>query len=169
MRLLVINVIRSVVVEAVDSSFTDDMEVDMNSNGIAKTVISGKIKTDLDSAKTLLMKEMEGLSPALGEKISTSIQNSNIDRNKYRDLFFIKKRVINDGDREIISFDIKERLIPKTPTLSLITSDFYTKSLFICVIFLLVALVFTTTVKMYQNIIKLKYIQKISKDPNTII
>lgn len=153
-------------IQEMDSVFDDEMGLDLDANS---TIFSGKIQADADSARHILLKEMEGISPAMRTQISDKIQNSNIDRNKFRDLFLIKKRIVNDGEREIVSFDIKERIVPRTPSISLLTADFYTRIFFMIIILILCSLVITTTVRMYKNLIKLNYTKNVPKNTDVYI
>lgn len=121
-----------------------------------RSIRYGKVKTDPENIKAILDKELDGISPDLNSKITKSIEQNKIDRNRFRDVFLIKKRVIQDGNRRIVSFNIKERIIPKS---SLQNNDFGTWALLWGILLLLAGLVFTTTIKMYQNLIRRKYLK----------
>ena len=139
----------------IDSTFADKI------NGKIETQ---KFKTSKEDAGKMLETELKDVHPEVRKSITDNLKSSNIDRNKYRDLFLIKKRIVNDNDVQITEFDITERIIPKTPTLSsLLANSIYTKLFFIVVLFSLSVLVVTTTIKMYQSIIKLAYIKHLTK------
>ena len=119
-----------------------------------RSIRYGKIKTNPENLETLIQHEMEDISPDLHNKIRKRLAKSNVDRSRYKDLFFIKKRIIQDGDRKIVSFDIKEKIIPKNPDSEHINKDVSLRVILAGILFLLAGLVFTTTMKMYQNIFK---------------
>ncbi|KAI5150028.1 hypothetical protein ENBRE01_1256 [Enteropsectra breve] len=118
-----------------------------------KTVEKDRIKIDEDNINQAITNEMQELSPEVHEKIYKSIKNSNVDRSRYRDIFLIKKRIISQGDKKIVSFDIKERAIPRSQSI-LISRDPLIKGLFLIIVVLLLALIFATTVKMHQHLIQ---------------
>jgi len=148
----------------IDDNFYDEEFVDNSFNSPFRSIVKEKVKTDIKDIRNVLKSEMEEMSPELNEKIASTINNSKIDRKKFRDIFLIKKRIITDGDKKIVSFDIQERVIPREPTLSQITENKYTSYLFIGILILLSSLVLTTTMKMYQSLIKLKYIENNIKE-----
>lgn len=104
----------------------------------------------------MLKNELIDLSPEVHEKIASSIEKSTVDRNRFRDFFLIKKRIITDNDRKIVTFDIKERIIPKVSE-SILPSDTYIKIILGIIMLLLFWLVFMTTLKTYENILRHKY------------
>lgn len=136
---------------------------------VESTVANDKIakdKTDKvtsNQVKNVLKTEIKGIHPVVEDQIATSLLNSNIDHQKYRDILFIKKHIIDDGNRQITEYDITERIIPKQPRFSNLVDSVYLKIFFLFIILMLGVLVFTTTLKLYQNIIKLKYIEKATK------
>lgn len=119
---------------------------------------SSAIKANAQMASHILDTEMKGMNPDVKRKITNSLNKNTVDNTKYRHLFLIKKRTIDDGNREITEFDITERIVPKIdfPLLETI----YGKATFIGILFLLAILVFTTTIRLYQNIIRLDYIRE---------
>lgn len=141
--------------DILDSTFNDKIQEKEYKN---------KVKPTLVNTPQLLQSELKDLHPEVLKNITENLKSSNVDRNKYRDLFLIKKRIINDNGVKITEFDITERIIPKTPTLaSIFTNNPYMKMMFFLAAFCLSALVVTTTIKMYQSIIKLAYIKHITK------
>ncbi|EOB15547.1 hypothetical protein NBO_2g0039 [Nosema bombycis CQ1] len=124
-----------------------------------RSIRYGKIKTNPENLETLIQNEMHDISPDLHYKISKKLEQNTVDRNKFRDLFLIKKRVIQDGKKKIISFNIKEKIIPKTAAIEEINKDFGLRAMLAGIVFLLAGLVFTTTMKMYQSMIKTKYVR----------
>lgn len=122
-----------------------------------RSIRYGKIMTNPENLESLIHKEMHDISPDLHYKISKKLATNTVDRNKYRDLFLIKKRVIQDGKKKIISFNIKEKIIPKIVSMDQMDKDFGLRAILAGILFLLAGLVFTTTMKMYQNIFKNKY------------
>jgi len=92
-----------------------------------------------------LDKAMHDLSPETQGKITSSIEGREVDHKKYRDIFIIKKQVVYDGDRKIVSFDLKERLVPKETDGFLKGPD--QQMLFSVFMFFVVGLVLVTTIK----------------------
>lgn len=126
--------------------------------GAIKSLRIGKFKTNPESISELLHREMADMSPDLHSKLTTTLEHRGVDHRKYRDLFLIKKRVIDDGRRKIINFNIKEKIIPREGPEDLsISKDFGTRALLGGIMFLLAGLVFTTTLKMYQSLIRKNY------------
>lgn len=142
---------------------------DILSISAESTIINDKItgekthKVASNQVKNVLKTEIKGIHPVVENQIATSLLNSSIDHQKYRDILFIKKHIIDDGNRQITEYDITERIIPKQPRFSNLVDSVYLKILFLFIILMLGVLVFTTTLKLYQNIIKLKYIKKATK------
>lgn len=142
---------------------------DILSISAESTIVNDKItgkkthKVASNQVKNVLKTEIKGIHPVVENQIATSLLNSNIDHQKYRDILFIKKHIIDDGNRQITEYDITERIIPKQPQFSNLVDSIYLKILFLFIILMLGVLVFTTTLKLYQNIIKLKYIKKATK------
>ncbi|ADM12673.1 uncharacterized protein Eint_111740 [Encephalitozoon intestinalis ATCC 50506] len=126
--------------------------------GAIKSLRIGKFKINPESINDLIHREMADMSPDLHNKIVNTLERNNVDHRRYRDLFLIKKRVIDDGRRKIINFNIKEKIIPKDGEENLpVTRDFGTRALLGGILFLLAGLVFTTTLKMYQSLIQKNY------------
>lgn len=126
--------------------------------GAIKSLRIGKFKINPENISDLIHREMADMSPDLHNKIVNTLERNSVDRRRYRDLFLIKKRVIDDGRRKIINFNIKEKIIPKEAEEDLpITRDFGTRALLGGIMFLLAGLVFTTTLKMYQSLIRKNY------------
>ncbi|WEL39957.1 hypothetical protein PFJ87_11g01950 [Encephalitozoon hellem] len=126
--------------------------------GTIKSLRIGKFKINPENISDLIHREMADMSPDLHSKIVNTLERNSVDRRRYRDLFLIKKRVIDDGKRKIINFNIKEKIIPKEEEENLpISRDFGTRALLGGIMFLLAGLVFTTTLKMYQSLIRKNY------------
>ncbi|KAF9760849.1 hypothetical protein NGRA_2985 [Nosema granulosis] len=151
---------------ALESTFEEDEEgthegaqVELKSPKNAwRSIRYGKIMTNPENLETLIHNEMHDISPDMHYRISKKLATNTVDRNKFRDLFLIKKRVIQDGKKKIISFNIKEKIIPKVSTLDQMNKDFGLRAILAGILFLLAGLVFTTTMKMYQNIFRKKYL-----------
>lgn len=126
--------------------------------GAVRSLRVGRFRTDPESVGDLLYREMADMSPDLHSKLATTLAHNNVDHKKYRDLFLIKKRVIDDGTRRIINFNIKEKIVPRAEEDEFsISRDLGTRALLGGIMFLLAGLVFTTTLKMYQSIIRKNY------------
>ena len=92
---------------------------DILSISAESTIVNDKItgkkthKVASNQVKNVLKTEIKGIHPVVENQIATSLLNSNIDHQKYRDILFIKKHIIDDGNRQITEYDITERIIPK--------------------------------------------------------
>lgn len=115
---------------------------------ILRSIEKGAVRADVTRIAEILRQEMNGLSPEALDKIESSVQSNTIDRSRFRDVFVIKKRTVTDGNRKIITFDIKEQVFPKSEYSYI--KDPYTKVLFWVTLLLLLTLVFTTTHQMCQ-------------------
>lgn len=141
------------------SGFPDiDAQRIRSPEGAIQSLKVGRFKTNPEDIGNVLHREMADMSPDLHSRLTKTLAHSNVDHTKYRDLFLIKKRVTDDGRRRIINFNIKEKIIPRDSQESLaISRDFGMRALLGGIMFLLAGLVFTTTLKMYQGIIKKSY------------
>ncbi|ORE00593.1 hypothetical protein A0H76_2191 [Hepatospora eriocheir] len=128
-------------------------------------IVAGSLKTTKSNVGSLIKSELTGVSSDIQDNINNMIRNSKVDRSKFRDLFLIKKHVVNNGEKTIVSFDVQERIIPKeTGMLSIINDDSFIKIFLICVMLLLLALVFATSLKVYQSIIKINKDKKLLEE-----
>lgn len=141
-----------------EDNFVPSVSVDLPKNAF-RSIRYGKIKTNPENLETLIQHEMKDISPDLHNKITKKLANSNVDRTRYKDLFFIKKRIIQDGKRKVVTFDIQEKIIPKNGPIDPLARDFSLRIMLAGILFLLAGLVFTTTMKAYQNVFKNKYIK----------
>ncbi|EQB61457.1 hypothetical protein NAPIS_ORF00977 [Vairimorpha apis BRL 01] len=141
-----------------EGNFVPSVSVDLPKNAF-RSIRYGKIKTNPENLETLIQHEMKDISPDLHNKITKKLANSNVDRTRYKDLFFIKKRIIQDGKRKVVTFDIQEKIIPKNGPIDPLARDFSLRIMLAGILFLLAGLVFTTTMKAYQNVFKNKYIK----------
>lgn len=131
-------------------------KIDVDDDGrIIKSYEKERIKIDASNIRQMLRSELLDLSPEVNEKIASSIESSNVDRNRYRDFFLIKKRIITDGSKKIVSFDIKERIIPKISE-SIFSNDRYSVIMLGVIMVLLFLLVLTTTMKTYETLYREK-------------
>ncbi len=146
------------------NDFFEDNDIDLISNysdtvgiePVVRTLETRQLKADVSDLKNLLKNEMNDLSPEIHDKIESTIKSSDVDRNKYRDIFIIRKRIISDGNKEITKFDIKERIIPKEIFYS-IWPNTYVGVLFWVSIILLLMLLITTTRKMCQTLVNIDF------------
>ena len=129
-----------------EGNFVPSVSVDLPKNAF-RSIRYGKIKTNPENLETLIQHEMKDISPDLHNKITKKLANSNVDRTRYKDLFFIKKRII------------QEKIIPKNGPIDPLARDFSLRIMLAGILFLLAGLVFTTTMKAYQNVFKNKYIK----------
>lgn len=126
--------------------------------GAIRSLRVGSLKVNPENVSDVLYREMADMSPDLHDKLASTLAHNNVDHKKYRDFFLIKKRVIDDGKRRIINFNIREKIVPKEIQEGVgISRDLVIKALLGGIMFLLAGLVFTTTLKMYQSIVKNNY------------
>ncbi|KAI4293009.1 hypothetical protein PAPHI01_2283 [Pancytospora philotis] len=137
-----------------ESLFANEFSTELSSEsqGRPTTIEKNQIKADVDSVRDVLAREMADLSPEVHGQIASSIKSSKVDRSRYRDIFLIKKRIVSDGERRVVTFDIKERIFPK-PGYYGFSRDALTTAVFGCVFILLLCLVLVVTVKMYRTVI----------------
>lgn len=61
---------------------------------------------------------------------------------------------MSDGFRKIVNINVKQQIVPKESVES--SGDLGVKALLSCIVFLMVGLVVTTSMKMYRSIVKKK-------------
>lgn len=136
----------------------------VNRNGISvfrNPGAEGKVVTDIENINNVLDSQLEDMNSEIKDKIASSIESKSVDRSRFRDIFVIKKRVLNDGERRIVKYDIDERLIPKySSVIYQLSTDTQTKVILILILMMLIALVFTTTIRLYDSLIKYRLFQK---------
>lgn len=121
----------------------------------------GKVVTGIENINSVLDSQLEDMNSEIKDKIASSIESKNVDRSRFRDIFVIKKRVMNDGERKVIKYDMDERLIPKYPSVIYqLGTDTQTKVILILILMMLIALVFTTTIRLYDSLVKYRLFQK---------
>lgn len=101
--------------------------------------------------REVLKQELGDENPEVHETIASSIDRSRLDRSKYRDLFLIRKHTVTDDEHKIVTYNIEESIIPlQTPELP--PSDRTLKGFLLAVLFLLTALVTTTSIRLFQSL-----------------
>jgi len=145
---------------------TDKLPAERHSNrnlshasgeGFAEPKISAKI----EDISTVLDDQLNDFSSDVKKKIANSIESNGVDRSKYRDIFVIKKKIFEEGNKQVVKYDVDEKIIPKYPSIIYeMNTDRVTKFILIGIFVLLGTLVFTTTLKLYENLIKLKIFEK---------
>ncbi|KCZ74775.1 hypothetical protein H311_04257 [Anncaliia algerae PRA109] len=140
-------------------------------SGLNQSVSSAKLKASPNNLKDVLNQEFNDVSAELNNKLTGQIENlqtrGDIDREKFKQVFVIGKHVVSDGKRKVVKINIKEQIVPKEKNEE-ITIDIGTKALLGCILFLLVGLVFTTTMKVYQGFLKKQYNRNIENRKNNI-
>ncbi|TBU03708.1 hypothetical protein CWI36_0391p0030 [Hamiltosporidium magnivora] len=140
-------------------------EKSLNShNSLHKSITQGKVKTSPKNLTNLLHHEFDDVSVDLNNKITNTIQNMHsplFDPHKYKEVIVIRKRILQDGKRKIVNLNVSEHVVPKEVIQSEeeISRDFGLRALLGGIVFLLAGLVFTSTVKMYQQYVKKRYIK----------
>lgn len=115
-------------------------------------VLGQKVQTDMQNISTVLDNQLSGIHNNIKTKIVDSIEKNTMDREKFRDIFIVKKTEIYDGDKRIIKYDIEEEIIPKYSSISYnIIPDTPTKILLCSIFILLFTLVLTTTCKLFES------------------
>lgn len=144
------------------SSLEDQPQVAQGGkNMFRKPIMREKVITDIENISNALDNQLEDMNSEVKEKIASSIESKNVDRSKFRDIFVIKKRILSDGERKVIRYDIDEKLIPKySNVIYQLNTDTQTKVILILILMLLIALVFTTTIRLYDSLVKSKLFQK---------
>lgn len=120
-------------------------------------VLSSKIQTNIDNISEVLDHQLSDINRNIKNKIIYSIENNTLDRNKFRDIFIVKKTEFLEGEKKIVKYDIDEKIIPKYSSITYnIIPDKPTKILLIFIFILLFSLVLTTTLKLYDNLRRVK-------------
>lgn len=120
-----------------------------------------KISAKIDEISAVLDDQLNDFSSEIKKKIASSIESKKIDHSRYRDIFVVKKRTFDQGNQKVIQYDVDEKIIPKFPNIVYeMNTDKYTKFVLGGIFVLLFALVFTTTLKLYENLIKFKIFEK---------
>lgn len=126
-----------------------------------RSIITGKVVTDIENISNVLDNQLDDMNSEIKDRIASSIESKNIDRSRFRDIFVVKKRILSDGERKIVKYDIDEKLIPKySNVVYQLSTDTQTKVILVLILILLAALVFTTTIRLYDSLIKSKLFQK---------
>lgn len=113
-----------------------------------------------NSLPKILSREFNDISKDLNKKLTNSIynvRNTNIDHDKFRELIVIKKRVVSDGKHKVVNLDVSGRVVPrngKEDKLRMILAG---------IVFLLAGVIFTGSIKFYQNYLKIKKVDSLGK------
>lgn len=131
------------------------------STGMNQSISSGKLKASPDNLRDVLNHEFNDVSAELNNKLTGQIENlhtrADIDREKFKQVFVIGKHIVSDGKRKVVKINIKEQIVPKEIKTEESKIDIGTRALLGCILFLLVGLIFTTTMKVYQGFLKKQY------------
>lgn len=125
-----------------------------------RSIVRGKLNANPSNFKDILTHEFKDVSKDLGNKLigqMEHVKDAEYDRLRFKQVFLIKKHVVNDGKRKIVNINVKERMVPRENAQEDTKNDLGTYALLGCILFLLAGLVFTTTIKMYQNVIRKGY------------
>ncbi|RVD91408.1 hypothetical protein TUBRATIS_21400 [Tubulinosema ratisbonensis] len=129
--------------------------------GMNQSISSAKLKASPDNLKDVLNHEFNDVSAELNNKLTGQIENlqtrADIDRERFKQVFVIGKHIVSDGKRKVVKINIKEQIVPKEPRSEDVKIDIGTRALLGCILFLLVGLIFTTTMKVYQGFLKKQY------------
>lgn len=126
-----------------------------------KSFTEPTISAKIEDISTVLDDQLNDFSSDVKKKIANSIESNGIDRSKYRDIFVIKKKIFEEGNKQVVKYDVDEKIIPKYPSIIYeMSTDKVTKFILIGIFVLLGTLVFTTTLKLYENLIKFKIFEK---------
>lgn len=109
--------------------------------------------TTKNSLPKILSKEFNDISQDLNRKLTNSIynvRNSNIDHDKFRELIVIKKRVVSDGKHKVVNLDVSGRVVPRNG------KEDKLRMFLAGMVFLLAGVVFTGSIKFYQNYLRIK-------------
>lgn len=124
-----------------------------------RSITEGKINTSQEHLNSILHRELGDVSADVSKKVEQAIGNaSRATPHNFKEVIIIKKRILSDGKRKIVNLNVQEKLVPKIVRNDM--RDFGTRAFIGGLLFLLAGLIFTTTIKTYQNWIKRKYIKK---------
>lgn len=130
-----------------------------------RSISQGKFKANPSNVRAILMQEFDDISKELRNRLMGQIehvQDAGYDKMKFKQVFVIRKHIVSNGKKKVVSISVKEHIVPRDVHAGDTDSsggDMGTYALLGCILFLLAGLVFTTTIKMYQNIIRKGYIR----------
>lgn len=136
-----------------------------------RSISQGKFKANPNNFRAILMQEFDDISKELRNRLMGQIehvQDAGYDKLRFKQVFVIRKHIVSDGKKKVVNISVKEHIVPRDAFASDADSsggDMGTYALLGCILFLLAGLVFTTTIKMYQNIIRKGYIRGKAGDP----
>lgn len=165
--------------ENINHNYINDLDHNYISNidhNYKHSITQGKLTANSENLNGILHKELDDISVELGNKITNAIgqmREDNIDREKYKEVIFIKKRILNDGNKKIVNVNVSEKLIPKNEPVfgndfkyEPISRDFGTRAFLAGFLFLIAGLIFTTSLKIYQQWLRKKYIKMTEEKVN---
>lgn len=127
---------------------------------VSRSITHGRLTSNPSTLPSLLRREFDDVSIDLSNRLTGQIEHARgtpYDKDRFRQVFLIKKHILSDGVRKIVNINVKQQIVPKNDESGSNGSgnvDLGMKALLFCILFLLAGLVFTTTVKMYQNVVK---------------
>lgn len=136
-----------------------------------RSISQGKLKANPSNFRAILMQEFDDISKELRNRLMGQIehvQDAGYDKLRFKQVFVIRKHIVSDGKKRVVNISVKEHIVPRdalTGDADSSGADMGTYALLGCILFLLAGLVFTTTIKMYQNIIRKGYMRGKAADP----
>ncbi|KAF7698689.1 hypothetical protein CDIK_1315 [Cucumispora dikerogammari] len=125
----------------------------------SNSVLLTKINTEPGNLAKVLLNELSDLSEGARERIANSLLNMNssrdYDTSKFKDVIYLKKKIIDRGDHEIINIKLEEQLVPiDSEGDDESFRDFSIKAVVGGLLFLFIGLILTIGLKMYHEYIK---------------
>lgn len=136
-----------------------------------RSISRGKFKANPSNVRAILMQELDDISTELRNRLMGQIehvQDAGYDKMRFKQVFVIRKHIVSDGKKKVVNISVKEHIVPRDALAGDTdgsSGDMGTYALLGCILFLLAGLVFTTTIKMYQNIIRKGYIRGKAAEP----
>lgn len=136
-----------------------------------RSISQGKFKANPSNVRAILMQEFDDISKELRNRLMGQIehvQDAGYDKMRFKQVFVIRKHIVSDGKKKVVNISVKEHIVPRDRLAGDTygsSGDMGTYALLGCILFLLAGLVFTTTIKMYQNIIRKGYTRGKAVEP----
>lgn len=124
----------------------------------SNSVLLTKINTEPGNLTKVLLNELSDLSESAKLRIASSLlkmeKEREYDSSKFKDVIYLKKKITDKGDHEIINIKLEEQLVPIDDEKDDESfRDFSLKAVVGGLLFLFIGLILTVGLKMYHEYI----------------
>jgi hypothetical protein len=141
---------------SVESSISDERALHERVVPFSRSITHGKLMTNPSNFVEVIGHEFDDVGKDLKTRLTGQIENARgtvYDKERFKQVFFIKKHIVSDGFKKVVNINIKEKIVPRE-NISVDKTDYGVVSLLACIAFLLLGLVFTTSMKLWENFLK---------------